>query len=62
MSCICCSTEAEGLVKVNTHFRVGTHPLVSGMYSHMRIHMGTDKAPYTKPDLTPSARSIGGVA
>jgi hypothetical protein len=36
--------------------------LVSGRRIHMRIQMGTEKAPYTKPDLTPRARSMGGVA
>lgn len=39
-----------------------THPLVSGMYSHMRIHMGTEKAPYTKPARVFMANSRGGVA
>lgn len=38
------------------------YPFVSGMYSHMRIQIGTEKAPYTNAVFKSRASSMGGVA
>ena len=52
----------EGQIACGGFNRCQTYPLVSGRYNHMMIQTGMENAPYTKPVLRLSERSMGGVA